>query len=265
MAITREIVLAKDFAAEAEKRKADFGRTELFSTGTAGLDEYLGGGFGRRNGYEIVVLFGPTKIGKSTVGLNLVAQAIRNGQRVGIMNLEDDGPDVYLRLARIVGAQSTDKYMLHGDTVHLMAPDAATKAWKLSELITVIGEWFTVRKLDVILLDHLTFAFDNADTRGENEYQAQRTFMRQLNGMMRELRKTIILVSHINKQSSAKGVNQIVGSGGIAAAGTKLLEVAKDGGVLTIQEHGSRFTFTPDAPHQIQLDNLRMYDWSGSA
>jgi RecA-family ATPase len=120
-----------------------------------------------------------------------------------------------------------------------------------------------VRKLDVILLDHIQFAFENANFEKENEYQAQRTFMRTLNGLMRRVKKTIILVSHINKSASAKGVNQIVGSGGIAAAGTKLLEVAKEGGVLSIQEWGSRFTPTPDEPYQIQLNELKLEDWSG--
>jgi KaiC/GvpD/RAD55 family RecA-like ATPase len=264
MAITRQITLARDFAEEAEKLKANFGRTELFSTGAPGLDEYLSGGYGRKDGYEIVVLFGPTKIGKSTIALNLVADAIRKGQRVGIMNLEDDGPDVFLRLARIVGKAVTEEYILKGTTVHFMAPDAAQKAWKLSELIDLIEDWFTVRELDVILLDHIQFAFENADSvKGENEYSAQRTFMRQLNGLMRRLKKTIILVSHINKNASAKGTNQIVGSGGIAAAGTKLLEVSKADGVLSIQEHGSRFTYTPDEPHHIMLDTLRLKDWDG--
>lgn len=264
MAITREIVLARDFHEEAEKLRADFGRTTLFTTGAPGLDEYLGGGFGRNNGYEIVVLFGTTKIGKSTVGLNFVADAIRTGKRVGIMNLEDDGPDVFLRLARICGRTATEEYIMKGTTVHFMAPDANKEAWKLPELIELIEDWFTIREIDLIILDHLTFAFDNADNdKGQNEYQAQRTFMRQLNGLMRRLKKTIILVSHVNKNASAKGVNQIVGSGGIAAAGTKLLEVSKDSGVLQIQEHGSRFTPTPDEPHHIVLDNLRLQDWNG--
>lgn len=263
MAITREIVLARDFKDEAEKLRANFGLTNRFSTGAPGLDEYLGGGFGRPDGYEIVVLFGQTKIGKSTVALNFVADAIRKGKRVGVMNLEDDGPDVFLRLSRIVGKEATEQKILQGDTVHLMAPDASMQAWKLPELIELIEDWFMVRNLDLILLDHLTFAFDNAEFGKEGEYQAQRAFMRQLNAMIRRVKKTIILVSHVNKSANSKGVNQIVGSGGIAAAGTKLLELYKDGGVLHLQEHGSRFTYTPDDPHQIMLDNLRLQDWNG--
>lgn len=263
MAISGEIAYAHDFEQEAELLRADFGRTELFSTGVPELDNYLGGGFGRKHGYEIVVLFGPTKIGKSTVGLNFVAQAIRDGRRVGIMNLEDDGPDVFLRLCRIVGKAASEQYVLQGTTVHLMSPKAVERQWKLGELIGLIEEWFTARELDLIILDHIQFAFENADFGNDNEYRAQRSFMRDLNGLMRRVKKTIVLVSHINKSANAKGVNQIVGSGGIAAAGTKLLELSKDGRHLLIQEHGSRFTFTPEEPHYLVLDNLRLKEWDG--
>lgn len=263
MPISGEITYAHDFADEAELLRDTFGQTDLFSTGAPELDKYLGGGFGRKNGYEIVVLFGPTKIGKSTVGLNFVADAIRRGQRVGIMNLEDDGPDVFLRLCRIVGKAAAEQYVLQGTTVHLMSPKAVEKQWKLGELIVHLGDWFAHRELDLIILDHIQFAFENADFGNDNEYRAQRAFMRDLNGLMRKVKKTIILVSHINKSPASKGVNQIVGSGGIAAAGTKLLEVSKDGRHLAIQEHGSRFTFTPDEPSYVMLDNLRLRDWDG--
>lgn len=263
MSISREIALARDFAQEAELLKANYGRTSLYSTSALKLDSYLGGGFGRENAYEVVLLFGPTKIGKSTVALNFAGAAIKQGQRVGIMNLEDDSPDVFLRLAMIVGKQATEDYILRGDTVHLMAPSAVGKPWKLTELIELIESWFTDRKIDLLVLDHLQFAFEAADFRGENEYQAQRTFMRELNGLMRRVKKTIILVSHIGKATGAAGVgvNKIVGSSGIAAASTKLIELSKDGsGQLWLQEWGSRFTATPDLPHPVRLDNLRLSD-----
>ena len=93
--------------------------------------------------------------------------------------------------------------------------------------------------------------------------------MRGLNALMRHLKKTIILVSHINQKATgaaAIGVAKINGSGGVPAAATKLLEFSKlEGEVLQIQEWGSRFTKTPDAPHQIVLDNLRLKDWDGRA
>lgn len=260
MAITQEIIYGHDFAEEAEKLKADWGRTTLFSTSAPGLDAYLGGGFGRPDGYEIVLLFGPTKIGKSTVALNFAASAIRQGKRVGILHLEDDGPDVFLRLCRIVGKAAAEQFVLRGTTVHFLG--AVTKTWKLQELIELIINWYTTRGLDLIIIDPLQFAFENAESvKGENEWSSQRVFMRALNALARRLKKTIIIVSHINmKDTSAKGVTKVTGSGGIAAASTKLLELTKIDGQLWLQEWGSRFTITPDLPHPIRLDNLRMSD-----
>lgn len=263
MAISSEIIYGHDFADEAELLRADWGQTNLFSTGVPELDLYLGGGFGRRNGYEIVLIFGPTKAGKSTLALNFAADAIRKGQRVGVFHLEDDGPDVFLRLCRIVGKEAAERYVLKGTTVHFLG--AVSKMWKLTDLIDLLESWYVDRELDLIIIDPLQFAFENAESlRGENEWTSQRVFMRALNALMRRLKKTVILVSHINqKDGSAKGVAKITGSGGIAAACTKLLEFSKDGRVLQLREWGSRFTFTPEEPHQIMLENLRLKEWNG--
>lgn len=262
MAITKEITLLRDFAEEATRLKKTYGKTELFSTGAQGLDSYMGGGFGRPDGYEIVLLFGPTKIGKSAVGLNFLRSAVEQDKKVGIMALEDDGPDVFLRFVDILGKEAATAYVMKGETVFMMPPDATRRAWKLDELIELIASWYTNLHIDLILLDHLQFAFENAEAiRGENEYIQQRVFMQRLNHLMKRMKKTIILVSHVNKDSKAKGVYKIVGSSGIAAAATKILEVYKDEDKrMFIQEHGARFVATPDGPHEIMLDGMQLRD-----
>lgn len=261
MAITKQICLLRDFADDAAKLKGSYGRTDLFSTGAQGLDEYLGGGFGRQDGYEIVLLFGPTKIGKSAVGLNFLRAALERGKTIGIMALEDDGPDVFLRFTDMIGKEATEAYVMRGESVHMMPPEATSRAWKLDELLDLIESWYSNLGVDLILLDHLQFAFENAEAiRGENEYIQQRVFMQRLNHLIKRLKKTIILVSHVNKDSKAKGVYKIVGSSGIAAAATKILEVFKEDGRMFIQEHGARFVATPDGPHEIMLDGTQLRD-----
>lgn len=261
MPISRRIVFLRDFAEEAEKLRASWGKTDLFSTGLNRLDKYLGGGYGRNNGYEIVVLFGPTGVGKSLVGLNLLRQPLIDGQRIGLMALEDDGPDVFLRFTDIIGKAATREFIMQGDNVHSMPPEDLLQSWVLDDLLKLIEEWFTTRELDVILLDHLQFAFEGAETiKGENEYAAQRVFMQKLNQLMKKLKKTIIIVNHVNKDARSKGMNKIVGSGSIAQAGTKVIEIYKEDGDTLLHLWKSRFTPTPEYPCILKLNGTRLED-----
>lgn len=251
----REIVYLRDFKEEADLLRQDYGFTRRFSTGSESLDEYLGGGYGRTNGYEMVLIFGPTKIGKSMIALNFLKEPITNGDRVGLLTLEDSGADVYIRMTNILGDSATKARVLKGDTVHMMNPADLLESWKLSDLLVMIEEWFTERKLDVILLDHLQFAFEGAEAiRGENEYTTQRIFMQKLNQLMKRINKTIILISHVNKDGSAKGTGKIVGSGSIAQGATKLIEANRDNGVIKIRMWGSRFTETPNEDYLTSFD-----------
>lgn len=261
MALSKEITLLRDYEDEANLLRESYGRTDMFSTGAPRLDKYLGGGFGRTNGYEIVLLFGPTKIGKSMVGLNFLRAAVEQRKKVAILALEDDGADVFLRFTGILGDEATEAYIRKGENVHMMPRGSTQKPWKLEELLELIESYFVGEDVDLILLDHLQFAFENAEMlRGENEFIMQRVFMQRLNHLMKRVKKTIILVSHINKSSVAKGSNRVIGSSGIAAAATKILEVSKTDGRMFIQEHGARFVRTPEEPHEIMFDNMQLRD-----
>lgn len=228
MGFTRKIVLLRDFAEEAALLKKTWGTTRLYSTGSSELNEYLGGGYGRPDGYEIVLMYGDTGIGKSTVALNFLKDPIERSCNVGLLVLEDDGADVFIRMGKILGVDGAKKHIIEGEKLHFMPQDELEKTWSLDDLLVLIEEWFVERNMDVILLDHLQFAFEGAESiKGENEYIAQRIFMRKLNALMKRVKKTIILISHVNKTNGAKGMNKIVGSGSIAQASTKVIEVAE--------------------------------------
>lgn len=254
--IGRKIVYLRDFAEDARKIAASYGMTSLYSTGNKNLDEFLYGGYGRKDAYEIVVLFGEPGVGKSMVALNFLSAPIIMEKKVGLLVLEDDGADVFTRLLAIMGKDGFKKYVMESPNVHILPQDDLVKSWTLDELLMVIEEWFIERDLDIILLDHLQFAFENAESvSGENEYTAQRVFMRKLNFLMKKLKKTIILVSHVNKSSQAKGMAKIVGSGGIAGAATKILEVT-EGDVsdsVNIYLRKTRFTKKRDHHYTVKI------------
>lgn len=258
MGLSKQIVYIGDFAEEAERLRESFGRTDRFSTGHTALDTYLGYGFGRKDGYEVVLLYGATGIGKSLVGLNFVAPAIISREKVGLMILEDDMADASLRLSYILGAEQYAK-MNAEQNVRCIPRDALMKSWKLDDLLQMIEEWFD-SGIELILLDHLQFAFEGAESlRGENEYIAQRVFMQKLNQTMKKNKKTIILISHVNK-GMGKGMDKIVGSGSIAQAATKVIEVGKDkdNGDIILYMRKSRFTRTPGHDYHMKFIGTKM-------
>jgi predicted ATP-dependent serine protease len=243
MALSKQIVYIGDFYDKAQELIKTWGKTDLYSTGFKALDDYFCGGFGRPNGYEIVLLYGPTGIGKSTVALNLISPAISSGAKIGLLVLEDDMADVSNRLSFVL-TKAQYSQMNSSKNVRCLPEDAMTKSWTLPDLLDYIEMWFN-DGVDLILLDHLQFAFENSESiKGENEYAAQRVFMQKLNQVMKKTKKTIVLVSHVNKMTGAKGMDKIVGSGSIAQAATKVIEISDDEmeNVIRLDLKKSRFT-----------------------
>lgn len=258
ISIGKEVVYLTDFDEESDKLEKDWGYTTRYSFGDAELDRYFYGGYGRKNNYEIVLLFGDTGVGKSTFALNMLRAPLLHGETIGLLILEDDGADVNVKMRHLVGRETLAK---HTQQLYFTPADVVngSKLWGLDALLELIEEWFKNRNLDIILLDHLQFAFESAIAiRGENEYIGQRVFVRRLNYIVRKYKKTVILVSHINKNSQAKGMAKVVGSGGIAGSATKVIEIRKEkdspAGTLIATYHKSRFTPTPDHDRAFRYD-----------
>lgn len=260
-AISRELVFLGDFREEALDLSKTSGRTDLYSTGVPQIDEYLFGGYGRQGGYEIVVMYGDTGIGKSLVSLNFMASLMRNGVGLGLAVLEDSFGDVSERLLKMVGME-TWECINKQRNIHCLPPAALDKPWTLESLLDYFEHWFT-NGVDVVLLDHIQFAFENADSiRGENEYTSQRLFMRRLNALVKKHMKTVFVISHINKTIGGRGMQKIQGSGGIAGGATKVLELEKnDSGAYSMSLRKTRFTPGRDYPAIFRLDDSMRIVW----
>lgn len=258
--ITREVVYLGDFKAEADKRDLHAGVTDLYSTGLPAFDKYLFGGYGRKDGYELMVFYGDTGIGKSIISLNLVVDAILKGHKVGLAILEDDLADSLQRIKRMVTPEEYEQ-ICRSRNVECLPPKALDNPWTLESLIEYFQYWYT-KGIDIILLDHIQFAFENADIDGAKEFSQQRVFMRRLNKITRESGKTAILVSHINKNNANKGMSKIQGSSGIAGAATKVIEVEKKQDCYNFHLRKSRFTPTNSFPFLATLENMRLRELS---
>lgn len=85
-----------------------------------------GGGVGLARGWHVVVA-GNTGLGKSLLGLNIAAAAIRHGERVGYISLEMSEIQLATRLQAIVGASDVQK-LEHGTTFDLDEANRAADA-----------------------------------------------------------------------------------------------------------------------------------------
>ena len=274
MAFLKEVQALSSYHKLAEKQRNTFGITDLYradinSAKGHGLNDYIGGGYGRPGNYEIVILFGDTGIGKSTVALNMLCDPILKGAKVGMMILEDEGADVYLRMEAALGKTNFNEFVLKRGADIQIATDKelGRGEWTLEGALEYLEWMFLERERDVVLLDHLQFLFETVSIGQEGEWRSQQVFMRKLNQLIKDVKKTVILVSHTNKGDS-KGSSRIRGSSGIAAAASKILEVQQNEnsskpGAITITMRKSRFTARPNHGYNMILNKGKMIPATG--
>lgn len=267
-AINNKLQWGKEFLQPAIDTIDDWGRTELYTTGDPVIDEYLGesclGGYGRKNGYEILTIFGATGMSKSTFATSMILPAAENGVQVGYFALEDDPKDV----ARRIYIQNEKDAQRASKTLENIYFLPENSGYTLSQMAETIQETF--KQVDIIVVDPIQFIFEaSVEERGETEFNRQRLFMRQMNNVMKATNKTLILVSHTSKGGDTKnaktGLDRIIGSSAIAQVSTKAIEINRKDGVLGIRLWKSRFTPYRHAGIAIKLDNMRVryaYDTS---
>lgn len=234
----------------ADDMKDGWGTTDKYSAGNPELDMYLGGGYGRRKGYEIILLFGTTGIGKSTVGLNMVVDPIRKGDNVGLMILEDDPADVVNRMRMIYGPDIDEKR-------NVFFLNDQSNGYTLEQALDAIESWFKV--CDVVLLDHLEYLWKGSVGQSDRDkWTAQEIWMRKLNLLMKKTGKTIIMVQHVNK-SSEGGMNAIMGSSSLQQTATKVMEYGRNkDGTHMLRLWKTRFTPYRDQGLQLVIDKFKL-------
>lgn len=202
------------------------------------------------NGYEMILIYGDTGVGKSLVGLNMMLDPIFKGVNTGLMILEDDPADVVNRL-RVM----TDGRIDQQDNVFFV--DGQTSGYSLEQAMDVIEKWFEI--CDVIFLDHLEYLFAGAVGESErNEFQRQAAWMRHLNSLMKRTNKTLVMIQHINK-SQGTGMSRVKGSGAFVQTCTKVIEVQRtEAGNWSINLEKSRFTPFRGISYEIGVDKFKL-------
>lgn len=247
---------------DAAKTDMDsWGKTDLYSTGDQILDEYLGnsfeGGYGRKDGYEIVTIFGSSGMNKSTFATSIILDPASKGVPIGYFALEDDPKDVVRRILIMCDMDEEKTKQVTNNILFMPESDGYT----LDAMAEAIEKIFEV--VDIVVVDPLQMIFESSVVdRGEAEFQRQRLFMRKMNTVMKHTNKTLIIVSHTNKGSGkdkAVGLDRIIGSSAIAQVSTKVLEIdRKEDGIHGIRLWKTRFSPYRYCGVQIKLDNMRI-------
>ena len=259
--MSKKIEYLSDYAEEARLRKDNFGKTNKHSTGLYGLDAYLGHGYGNRDGYEIITVFGETGVGKSTFALNMIAYEMVNGTKTGLMILEDDMPDVYNRIQSIVGERGM-KDIKKNKNVDIIPQEMLENLWTFSMILSWIDDKVTERGIELFLIDHINFVFDNADIENpKKEMAEQRKFMRDLQLLCRKRKITVILISHTAKGES-QGMAKVYGTTAIIQVSTKVIGVKPgDGQQLIVQLYKTRFTRRQDGEWILNRTGLKLEEY----
>lgn len=249
---------------KARNRAGTWGRTEKFSSGDKFLDEYLGGGYGRENGYEILTIFGDTGQNKSTLMTQMILEPALAGYKVAYLALEDDPEDVVNRIDKQIPGDG----MLHEQQLNIALQNIRflpeNDGYTLGRMAEVVEALFDT--YDIVAIDPIQFIFEaSVAEKGETEFNRQRLFMRQMNNVLKKKNKTLILVSHTNKGGNQKerkdaGMFKIIGSSAIAQVSTKVLEIGRNSdGVRGVQLWKSRFTPFRRVGFQVDLtDRMRI-------
>lgn len=256
-----ELLFWGDLREDALRARSTYGVTNRYRTGNSELDRYLFGGFGRTGNYEIMVLHGNYKVGKSTVGINMLRGAIEDGVKIGMFVLEDDLDTTAYRMAMAIDDPKMVHERINDNTVRFLPrKKGGRNRWALSDMLAEIEKWFTDPKygVEIIFLDHIQFMFDNAENNHDyGQWAAQNTFMHDLNDLMDRVRKTIIIISQENREGN------IAGSIGIPRAASKLIRVSRiehepDTEIRAIQLEPSRHTPERGYVFRVRIRNGRM-------
>lgn len=254
--INKGLQPATGFITKAKEEMWNWGTTSLYSFGDPIMDEYMGGGYGRQDGYEIITIFGDTGMNKSTFATSMILDAASKGTQIAYFALEDDPKDVVKRI--ITQCDGNEEKLTNITNNILFMPE--NDGYTLDMMADAIEEMFQI--VDIILIDPLQFIFEASVTeRGETEFNRQRLFMRKVNNIMKHTNKTLIIVSHTGKgggKDGRQGLDKIIGSSAVAQVSTKVIEIDRKEGIHGIRLWKTRFTPYRYTGVQVRLEHMNV-------
>src|SRR5580692_11178958 len=200
----------------------------VISTGSIALDHALGvGGFPRG---RIVEIFGPESSGKTTVALQVVAEAQKAGGMAAFIDVEHALDPIYAR-----------KLGVDVDNLLVSQPDYAEQALEITSALIISGS------IDVLVVDSVAALVPKAELDGEMgdshmgvQARLMSQAMRKLTGNVSKSNTCLIFINQIREKIGVMFGNPETTSGGRALkfyssvrADIRRIAAIKDGETVT--------------------------------
>jgi len=182
----------------------ELGPIPVISTGAVSLDAALGIGGVPRG--RIMEIFGPESSGKTTIALQIIAQAQRNGGMAAFIDAEHALDPIY---AKALGVQT--------DNLIVSQPDTGEQALEIAEILTSSGA------VDVVVIDSVAALVPKAELEGEMgdqhvglQARLMSQALRKLGGVVHRSNACFIFINQIRMKIGVMFGNPETTSGGNA-------------------------------------------------
>ena len=177
---------------------------EAIPTGSIGLDRALGIG-GVPKG-RIIEIYGPESSGKTTISLQIAAEAQKNGGQIAMIDAEHALDPTY---ARALGIDT--------DNLIVSQPDNGEMALEIAEALVKSGA------IDVLIIDSVAALVPRAEIEGEMgeshvglQARLMSQAMRKLVGIIKKFNSTVIFINQLREKVGVQFGNPETTTGGRA-------------------------------------------------
>ena len=179
-------------------------QVEAIPTGSIGLDRALGIG-GVPKG-RIIEIYGPESSGKTTISLQIAAEAQKNGGQIAMIDAEHALDPTY---ARALGIDT--------DNLIVSQPDNGEMALEIAEALLKSGA------IDVLIIDSVAALVPRAEIDGEMgdshvglQARLMSKAMRKLVGIIKKFNSTVIFINQLREKVGVQFGNPETTTGGRA-------------------------------------------------
>lgn len=179
-------------------------------------------------------------VGKTLLTLNIITSAIKENKKICHLLLEDDPGAAVYNLIQMNGEEVIKNYK---DKNYFLGPDKMKDQYTKDDALIFI-ESALKAGFDLVVIDHIQFMFEATATQ-KDEWMQQRVFIRQLNRIVKQYKKTVVIVSHVNKTAMQNNysLDSTTGSNSIGQVATKALMIYRDENkILRLKQEKSRYT-----------------------
>ena len=228
-----EYVQAARIIEEADEQYENQGRSDLYSTGLSDLDEYLSGGFGRRNNYEIIMIASAPKSFKTTLALQLLAPQIENKTPMYWMLAEMSYGETLngLRALYYPDKSRIDNAFCEAiESRSLLIADKQTmSSFRSYEDILAEIKVAYANGARLFYIDPINYLIKGSVSGFEKTYDAEFKFLNALQSFVSETKTTALLVLHNVKNPNMHRQEGLSGSASYAQMATKNIETRVEG------------------------------------